>query len=136
LAIFDTIILGPTLVAAILAFASKTAKAEASSSSDLQTFYKQLPESYFSDLATRYVDDAIVKCGDDPPPLCLLQALVLTTHWLLIQGVRRRAWRYLGVCVRIAYELNLNVIDAGKVSEHESSSLDKWCDEEERRRVW
>jgi hypothetical protein len=89
---------------------------------------------HFRDLAERLVNEALQGCSDEPPPLCLLQALVLVTFQQLIYGVRGRAWRSLGNCVRIAYELHLHLVDKTTlITNHHSAtpSLD-----EEKRRLW
>ncbi|KEF58645.1 uncharacterized protein A1O9_06571 [Exophiala aquamarina CBS 119918] len=63
--------------------------------------------------------------------------MILNTLCLLVQGVRGRAWRLLGTCIRSAYELNLHLIDAGKPRGHyQPSSVEQWCIEEEWRRAW
>lgn len=69
-------------------------------------------------------------------PLPLLQALTLITHWLLPQGACGRAWRYLGLCVRCAYELNLHLVDSGRTWEDILANPVQWQEDEERRRVW
>ena len=65
--------------------------------------------------------------------------MVLTTFQQLVKGVRGRAWRSTGTCVRIAYELRLNLIDIGRVDysrELSPETVAKWYADEERRRVW
>jgi hypothetical protein len=95
--------------------------------------------NWFLNLALDSVDEALRDCGDDAPSLCLLQALILTTFQQLIRGVRGNAWRALGGCVRIAYELHLHLIDTDKVNHSttytEAETL-QWCHDEERRRAW
>jgi Fungal specific transcription factor domain len=119
-------------------FAAKSAQSDKSNPdwSNSTNSTDQWSEIYFSELAVIYVDAALAECGDDPPPISLLQALILTTHWTLIHGVRGRAWRYLGTCVRIAYELNLHLIDSGKPPDQCLSNSIQWCEDEERRRAW
>jgi hypothetical protein len=90
--------------------------------------------SYFLNLALRLTDDALRECGDHTPPLCVLQAAILTAHSQLTQGVLGRAWRTLGTCVRLAYEMNLHLIDV-----HQPKNVvdvDRWCGDEEKRRAW
>jgi hypothetical protein len=85
------------------------------------------------------VEEALDECSDQPPPLCLLQALVLITFQQLIRGVRGYAWRQLGVCIRIAYELQLHLVDSDEVGQlctTPESDISEWCCEEERRRLW
>jgi hypothetical protein len=101
----------------------------------------QIPSpGYFHDLASRQINECLDECSDQAPPLCILQSLVLVTFQELVRGVRGRAWRRLGTCVRIAYELELHLED----------SRDSWngchaagvlpirqlIEKEERRRVW
>lgn len=109
-----------------------------SSSSDTTYQPPPTPESFW-DIAVQLIDQALHHCGDEAPPLCLLQAMVLTTFQQLVKGVRGRAWRSLGTCVRIAYELQLNLIDVQRVDysgELSPERVAKWCADEERRRVW
>lgn len=124
------------LLAAMLAFACKSC--DEYQSPDMSSGCRDgATSSYFSVRALKYVDLAISECEDEPLPLPLLQALVLITHWLLVQGVRGRAWRYLGIAIRSAYEMNLHLIDAGKGAA-EMADIDpiQWCEDEERRRAW
>ncbi|PHH93379.1 hypothetical protein CDD83_3692 [Cordyceps sp. RAO-2017] len=88
------------------------------------------------DVAARQVEEALLRCGDEAPPLVLLQALILASHRLLIGGVKGRAWRLLGQCVRIAYELNLHLVDAGVPRPGTDGQAARWPDKEERRRAW
>lgn len=97
---------------------------------------QQFKASDFGDLALKSVDEAIAQCGDDVPPLCVLQALILTTHWVIVRGVRGRAWRYVGLCVRVAFELGLHITDAEVMPGTVPANPDKWCEEEERRRAY
>ncbi|RDL38598.1 uncharacterized protein BP5553_02938 [Venustampulla echinocandica] len=120
------------LVASMLAFGAKSAGPRSKSTGSCE----QLSDTYFSELAKRYIDTALNECGDETPSIALLQALILTSHWLLIQGVRGKAWRYLGLCVRIAYEMNLHLIDSGKTSDYYLNKPAQWCEDEERRRAW
>ncbi|KIX96008.1 uncharacterized protein Z520_08263 [Fonsecaea multimorphosa CBS 102226] len=122
------------LLAAIFVFGCK--------GSDVDAHVKALPRperlsaAHFGDLASDYIDKALVECGDDPPSLCLLQAMILMTHWLIVKGVRGRAWRSLGLCIRIAFELGLDSVDSDvdPISSH--IDLDRWCKDEERRRAF
>ncbi|CZR67987.1 uncharacterized protein PAC_17886 [Phialocephala subalpina] len=81
--------------------------------------------------AQRLVDEALRECSDDVPPLCLLQAMILTTFQELISGVRGRAWRSVGTLVRVAYELQLHLIDKNPHRSQATATLD-----EEKRRAW
>jgi hypothetical protein len=79
--------------------------------------------------AHKLVDHSFYECEDSPISLPLLQAVILLTHWLLIQGVRGRAWRYLRVAVGSAYELNMHLIDRNKGS-YDKVDADLRCEEE------
>ena len=93
--------------------------------------------SHFSALALKCVSSAVEEYEDEPLSMRLLQALVLTTHWLLIRNVRGKALRYLGLCVSSAYELNLHLIDFGQDSQTpNTSNPTQWSENEEKRRVW
>lgn len=90
--------------------------------------------TFFLELASKFAEEALRECGDEAPPLCVVQALVLIAHSQLTQGVRGKAWRSLGICVRLAYELNLHLVDAAHPGELVDAQ--QWCDDEEKRRVW
>ncbi|KAH6972756.1 fungal-specific transcription factor domain-containing protein [Ilyonectria sp. MPI-CAGE-AT-0026] len=91
----------------------------------------------FLKLATNAIDESLEECEDDTPPLVLLQAMVLTTYHQLIRGVRGRAWRLLGQCVRIAYEQRLHLIDY-EAHSNAPAQVDalRWSVNEEKRRCW
>ena len=90
--------------------------------------------NHFRRLAEESIDRALEECLDEPPTLCLLQALILTTFQQLTNGVRGRSWRALHTCVSIAYDLHLHLVDKNASkrshSENESTLL------EEKRRAW
>lgn len=90
---------------------------------------------HFYDAAESSVDDALRECSDDPPSLCLLQALILTTFQQLTSGVRSRAWRSVGTCVRVAYDLQLHIIDKN-IPNATSPSSSRFALDEEKRRAW
>lgn len=95
------------------------------------------PPDHFLDIALKLIDESLKECGDEPPTLCILQALIIATHCQLTRGVHGRAWRSLGMCVRLAYELNLHLIDArGNSHRSDASEPVKWRDGEEKRRAW
>lgn len=81
--------------------------------------------------ARKLVEESLRECSDDVPPLCLLQAMILTTFQELIIGVRGRVWRSVGTCVRIAYELQLHLVDKNSQRSRTTHTLD-----EEKRRAW
>jgi hypothetical protein len=90
---------------------------------------------HFRTIAAQAVEDALKQCSDDTPPLCLLQALILVTFDELICGARGRAWRSVGLCVRLAYELQLHLVDKGLPN---TTALDHPINPvaEEKRRAW
>lgn len=94
---------------------------------------------YFHNIALRLTNDALEACSEETPPLCLLQAMILTTFQQLVTGVRGKAWRALGNCIRIAYELQLHLIDSKRNDDMDSINerdVEKWVFEEEQRRAW
>ena len=90
--------------------------------------------AHFLDLASNYSNTALKDCGDNAPSLCLLQAFILVSHGQLTQGVLGRAWRMLGTSVRLAYEMNMHLVDA-RGPEYALNSK-RWCEDEEKRRAW
>lgn len=123
------------LLAIMLAFATKSGGQIRTINTTTEAD-EPVSSSYFFDLALESLNIAIHECEDDSMSIPLLQALILITHWLLIKGVRSRAWRYLGIAIRSAYELNLHLIDAGRGSEDQNLDHNQWCEDEERRRAW
>ncbi|RFU34099.1 hypothetical protein B7463_g2204, partial [Scytalidium lignicola] len=124
------------LLAAMLAFATRSLDGGTAAELNAANICPSDDDcgSHFITQAISALDEAIQECGDDPVPLSLLQTLILVTHWLLIRNARGRAWRYLGTCVSVAYELNLHLVDSeDEAGEPNSSS---WCADEERRRAW
>lgn len=94
---------------------------------------------HFCDLAIQATDEAIYECDqhNEQPPIVVIQALILISHWLLSKSGHGRAWRYLGLAVRSAYDLNLHMVDAGKdPSGSILESSERWCLDEEKRRAW
>jgi hypothetical protein len=126
------------LIAAMFAFAARWVSWAPEKKASLQK-QAATSEEYF-DLAMRLLHAALEDCSFDEPPFCLLQTMVLTTFYQLIKGVRGKAWRYLGTCIRIAYELKLHTIDASGVkigsAITEPRDVVRWVADEERRRVW
>lgn len=91
----------------------------------------------FLNLALKHIDETLEECGDNTPPLCLLQACILAAHCQLTQGVLGRAWRTLGMCVRLAYEMNLHLVDVQSNGDTARPvDIEKWCEDEEKRRAW
>jgi len=124
------------LIASMMAFAVSFWDSDCPEQCKQGLFPDRAHAASWIDLAMKFTDQALLQCGDDPPPIMLLQALILISYWLLIKGVRGRAWRCLGTCVRIAYEMNLHLIDAGETPSSAIDEAAKWCDAEEKRRAW
>lgn len=89
---------------------------------------------HFESLSQRYVDECLSEYSDEPPSLCLVQALTLLTFQQLTKGVRGNAWRRVGFCIRTAYELQLHHVDRDNFLE--TNDVAAWCYSEERRRTW
>ena len=96
--------------------------------------------TYWFDVACRLIAEGIEECPDEPPPICLLQAMIIVTFQKLIRGVRGKAWRSLGECVRVAYELHLHLVDLEEerdlTGESDGQHRHDWIAAEERRRAW
>lgn len=120
------------LLASMLAFAARFCGPD--ENVEPKSLSRYTPAMFLS-LATKFIDEALQECGDEPPPLALLQAHIISTHVMLSQGVRGKAWRAMGACVRLAYELNLHLIDATPVEGSQQAPL-RWIDDEEKRRAW
>lgn len=120
----------------MLAFASKYTISSLSQDPEFQQCGSQLSELPFVEMATASINQAIDECGDEHPPLCVLQALILCAHWLLCKNVRGRAWRSLGLCIRHAYEMNLHLVDASSMGDGSSHGQEPWVVKEEKRRAW
>lgn len=91
--------------------------------------------AYFVDLAFSHINKALAECDDEMPPLCVIQALIIATHCQLTRGVHGKAWRSLGLCVRLAYEINLHLLDSQTTVKVEDP-LQWQADEEKRRAFW
>lgn len=116
------------LVASMFSFSSRFVQR-------LRPGSSKIPSSqHFYDLASRLTETAMNECSDEPFPLHLLQALIQITFQQLTEGVRGRAWRSIGTCVRIAYELQLHLVD--KVSPNNRIHPNLSPDEEKRRAWW
>jgi hypothetical protein len=98
-------------------------------------YQKGVPSSdHFTELSYQYCHEALEEFEDHTPPLCLLQALILTTYNPSVKGIKTRAWRTLGLCIRVVYELQLHCIDGHH--EAEEAKITEWLDREERRRAF
>ncbi|GAD93501.1 hypothetical protein PVAR5_2112 [Paecilomyces variotii No. 5] len=69
----------------------------------------------FLDLAVKYIEESLEECGDLTPPICVLQATILAAH---------------------SYEMNLHLVDIGGPRNSALSDVDRWCEDEEKRRAW
>ncbi|KAJ5982936.1 hypothetical protein N7481_005035 [Penicillium waksmanii] len=126
------------LLAAMSAYAARFSPEEIReewTSSPGESCKGQSPVDYFLTLAFKYVNEGLNECGDEPPSLYILQALIIATHLQLTQGVRGKAWRSLGTCIRLAYELDLHLIDSG-CEDLDDFGAEDWCWKEEKRRAW
>ncbi|KAK7905452.1 hypothetical protein LTR67_000174 [Exophiala xenobiotica] len=130
------------LLASMCSFSARfTSDAEGQVQSDPS---KQEPSKipcadHFHQVALRFEEESLTQCSDGTPPLEFLQAIILTTFFQLTKGVHGRAWRWLGTCIRVAYELNLHCIDAHRPEGYVPSTAAEvlaWSQEEERRRCW
>jgi hypothetical protein len=94
---------------------------------------------HFHQLALRFEEEMLTMLSDETPPLAFLQAIILTTFFQLTKGVHGRAWRWLGTCIRVAYELNLHLIDSDTPEGYVPSTAEEmraWSVAEEGRRCW
>lgn len=128
------------LLAAIVAFAARFMPLEMDSvaESEMQPMKEARLDDpdHFLDVSLKYIDEVLESCGDEAPPICIVQALIIATHCRLTRGVHGKAWRTLGMCVRLAYELDLHLIDAQGASESPHRDPLKWRLAEEKRRAW
>lgn len=64
---------------------------------------------------------------------------ILVTFYQLTRSVRSRSWRALGSCIRLAYDMQLHIVDANHDREAAAEGrvdMKKWSQQEERRRAW
>ncbi|PVH75865.1 hypothetical protein DL98DRAFT_391249, partial [Cadophora sp. DSE1049] len=113
------------LVASMFSFSSRFIRTSNSGIPSPRQFY---------DLASRLTETAMNDCSDEVFPLHLLQSLIHITFQQLTEGVRGRAWRSIGTCVRIAYELQLHLVD--KLPQNNRSHPTTTLNEEKRRAWW
>lgn len=129
------------LAAAMFSFAARfvappTAVQRSRSPSELTSLK---PSAWYYDMACKLCQELVHDLGHHPPPLCLLQALLLTTFYEIISAARGRAWRSLGACIRLAYEIQLHRVDddsSPPTTEDQETSAEEWIIAEGRRRVW
>lgn len=98
-----------------------------------------LRPQHFYKIACATIQEQLEGHGDNKPPLCLLQALILTSLYECIVSAKGRSWMSLGVCVRIAHELELHLTDnisQGYPRAQQKVSSDVGTRKEELRRAW
>ncbi|KAI3540937.1 hypothetical protein CSPX01_07841 [Colletotrichum filicis] len=126
------------LLASMFSFSARFATAPDAESPPTMEAYSGPSHEQLHKSAMGFVNEAIEEYDDKPPPLCILQALILCTFYGLTRGVRGRAWRMLGNCVRIAYEQRLHLVDSITQARPQpgTSGVAQWSAMEERRRSW
>ncbi|KKO96956.1 hypothetical protein THAR02_10936, partial [Trichoderma harzianum] len=124
------------LVAAIFAFAARFHSSFSTPSRPTEC----PPHSHFAYIASKRLNEALEQLDDAVAPLWLLQAYILLTFYQLTQSVRSKSWRHLGVCIRLAYELDLHRVDfpSNQQADADNYSIDTehWSILEEKRRAW
>ncbi|KAF3056136.1 hypothetical protein CFAM422_012862 [Trichoderma lentiforme] len=124
------------LVAAIFAFAARFHSSFSTPSRPTEC----PPHSHFACIASKRLNEALEQLDDAVAPLWLLQAYILLTLYQLTQSVRSKSWRHLGVCIRLAYELDLHRVDfpSNQQADTDNYSIDTehWSILEEKRRAW
>ena len=127
------------LLAAMFSFAMYHRSDLSCSDSHLSTI-RPASTTYWFDVACRLIPEGLNECLDETPPICLLQAMIIVTFQKLISGVRSKAWRSLGECVRVAYELQLHLVDLeddrDDAEDSNAECRHDWIAAEERRRAW
>jgi hypothetical protein len=125
------------LVAAMFAFSARF------HSDDKDT--KRVPTcptpSYFADIASKQLNKALDTYEDADPPFHLLQAAVLDSFYHIRRNVRCKSWNSLGRAIRLAYGMNLHLVDIHSTSQDSNSGniatdAERWSMLEERRRAW
>ncbi|KAJ0309076.1 hypothetical protein COL516b_002974 [Colletotrichum fioriniae] len=126
------------LLASMFSFSARFAAAPDAESPSTSEAYSGPSHGRLHKSAMNFVNEAVEEYDDKPPPLCILQALILCTFYGLTRGVRGRAWRMLGNCVRIAYEQRLHLVDSIMQARPQpgTSGVAQWSAMEERRRSW
>lgn len=128
------------LLAALAAFAARFAPSEIDPVTEREMEPVERAQvsdpDHFLGMALKFIDEALESCGDEAPPMCIMQALVVVTHCQLTRGVHGRAWRSLGMCVSLAYELDLHRVDAPGLADAVQEDPLRWRLMEEKRRAW
>lgn len=70
------------------------------------------------------------------PTLRILQGCILLACYHLSSGITSRAWYFTGLCSRVAYELDLHVLDREVINGSHVESPSEWVENEEKRRAW
>lgn len=135
--------LSAVLAAAMFSFSARFAPLPGRNS-DAETLTEQSADrharaEFYFGKASDLIAECLRELRDDSPPLGLLQAIIITTSYEMVKAARGKAWRTLGTCIRLAYELRLHEVDAtisqpGK--KRPAMTTKSWIMDEERRRVW
>ncbi|KAK4943082.1 hypothetical protein LTR10_017281 [Elasticomyces elasticus] len=128
------------LLAAMSAISAHYAQPDKSNSqSHSQPTTNNLSPQRFYKLAWTTIQEQLENHEENKPPLYLLQALILIALYECIVSAKGRSWRTLGICVRIAHELELHLTDQylqGQSLAQQKVSQDIWTRKEELRRAW
>ena len=123
------------LLAAMFSFSSRF-MIDVNTSDWTETASEAPSPSMFHSRVSPLIEESLCECEEGTPPLCLLQAMIINTFQELTHGVHSRAWRSLGLCTRIAYELQLHRIDLAMYSSRQVDDTHTSRLAEERRRAW
>lgn len=93
-----------------------------------------IPETFrlIARSSLQLLDEALAEFSDEPPPLCYLQALVLTTFSEIVEG-DNQAWASIERCIEFAHFLNLHLVDK---NDHHEYGISTPSTEEHRRAWW
>lgn len=135
--------LSAALAAAMLTFSARFEPLPGRNS-DVESLTEQSADrharaEFYFEKASDFTAECLRELGDDSPPLGLLQAMIITTSVEMVDAARGKAWRLLGTCIRLAYELRLHEVDATMSQpskKRPAMTTELWIMDEERRRVW
>jgi hypothetical protein len=83
------------------------------------------------------ISNTLMDSDLDKPSLTFLHGCLLTAAYWLADRPNGKAWFLVGICVRAAYSLSLNMIDYDlRESSHTSIADQEWTRREELRRAW
>jgi hypothetical protein len=85
-------------------------------------------------IAKKHINEQLLDL-ESPPPLLLLQAIVLTLFHDLIRSAEGKGWRVVGSLVHIAYELRLHLMDRNG-GDASCDNPELWSAKEERHWTW